>query len=194
MTADPVEVAFLVGKALERAGVDYIVSGGLASSSHGEPRATQDVDVAVHLRVDQLPKLLEELPEGLELDPGSARTAIREHGAFFLLHLPSYIKVDVYVCRQEGFHASAIRRGASAKLSSRPDRSARVASPEDIVVQKLSWYRQGNLASDRQWRDVLGVLKANRGALDSSYMRRWAADQGVSDLLSKALAEAGWPA
>jgi len=194
VTADPVEIAFLVGRAFERAGIDYIVGGGLASSAHGEPRATQDVDVAVLLRAEQLPKLMEELPEGFELDRASAREAIRNHSAFSLLHVPSYIKVDVYVCRDGGFHASAIRRGARTKLSGRADHTARVSSAEDIVIQKLVWYRAGDGASDRQWRDVLGVLKANRGALDVGYMRRWSTDQGVADDLAKALAESGWPA
>jgi len=64
-----------------------------------------------------------------------------------------------------------------------------VASPEDTVLAKLEWFRAGGETSERQWADVVGVLKTLAGRLDEAYLKRWAAALGVEDLLERALAE-----
>ena len=67
--------------------------------------------------------------------------------------------------------------------------SAKFASPEDTILAKLEWYRLGNEVSERQWRDVLGVLKTRAGTLELSYLQKWADELKVSDLLERALKE-----
>ena len=64
-------------------------------------------------------------------------------------------------------------------------------SAEDTVLRKLQWYRTGGEVSDRQWRDVLGVMVANRGGLDQRYLDTWAKRLQVEDLLRRAEREAG---
>jgi len=71
-------------------------------------------------------------------------------------------------------------------------RGARVMSAEDVLLAKLRWYRMGAEVSDRQWRDVLGLVAMQRSTLDGSYLNRWAVDLGVADLLHRAfLADTG---
>jgi hypothetical protein len=71
------------------------------------------------------------------------------------------------------------------------ERPVRVASPEDTVLRKLRWYRDGGEVSERQWLDIQGVLKVQAGTLDRGYLRQWAAPLGVADLLVEALRQAG---
>jgi hypothetical protein len=77
------------------------------------------------------------------------------------------------------------------RLTGEPGSEVNVASPEDTVLQKLLGYRKGGETSDRQWRDVQGVLKARGKSLDRDYLERWAPTLGVMDLLERAVTEAG---
>ena len=60
-----------------------------------------------------------------------------------------------------------------------------------MMHQDLTAYRQGGGVSDRQWIDVLGVLKVQGEVFDRAYAVGRAHDLGLSDLLAKALDEAG---
>jgi hypothetical protein len=96
--------------------------------------------------------------------------------------------------RSDGLSASALSRAVAAPLGPRPDEVVRVASAEDVVLEKLRWYRLGGGTSERQWLDVLGVLKVQRPSFDRAYAGRWADEIGVGDLLSRAYEDAGFPA
>lgn len=171
---DPFEITHQVVAALERQGIEYFLGGSLASSLHGEPRFTQDADLVVNLTQNCIPDLVAEL---------SADFYLSEQN---LVHFTSGFKVDLMVSRQRPFDRARFQR---SQLMSAGGYEFRVATPEDMVVVKLEWFRLGGEVSDRQWRDVLSLLLLS--ASDVSYMRTWSAELGVADLLERALQEAG---
>jgi len=96
-------------------------------------------------------------------------------------------KVDVFIPRPRPFQQSQLARAQRQNFALETEMSANFASPEDTILSKLEWYRMGGEVSDRQWRDVLGVLKTRVGELDLKYLRKWAKELQISDLLERAL-------
>ena len=121
-------------------------------------------------------------------DPQWIAGAIRRHGSFNALHVDTGFKIDVFVPTMKGFAASAMARRVELPVPGL-GRSVFVASGEDVVVQKLHWFREGGESSERQWLDVLGVLKLQGDLLDRGYMLDWAEKLGVGDLLNRAVSE-----
>lgn len=180
-------VAILAARAMENAGAPYALVGSLASTLHGEPRGTLDVDFATLMCPGHVERFLLEVSGAFATDAEWVREAVRERSLFQLVHLGSFIKVDVYVRDGDGPDAAQVLRAQRLVLGDDPADELSVASAEDTVLQKLSWFQQGGGVSDRQWRDVVGVIKARQAALDLDYMSRWAAGRGVGDLLQRAL-------
>lgn len=189
MSADHVEVALRVAAALDAAGVEYLVGGSMASSMAGEPRTTLDIDLVVRMKEAHVARLVQELGEEFHADPKSLQRAAREGTSANLLHLSSAVKVDLFVLGPSLFEQGQMRRRRQVKVASNPDRFLFAYTPEDIVLQKLRWYRMGNEVSDRQWRDVLSVLWNRALTIDHEYLRQGAVALGVEDLLSRASSE-----
>jgi len=176
----------------DRLGVPYYVGGSVASSAHGFMRATVDADVVADLEPRHVAGLVESLEADYYIDAAMIRGAIANHSCFNVIHLATSFKVDVFVPKNRGFDRAALARKEKRSLD--PDSPAIqvfLASPEDTVLSKLEWYRLGDEASDRQWRDVLGVLKTQQSRLDRPYLEKWATELGVADLLHRAWEEAG---
>ena len=185
------EVTLTVAGALEKLGVAYLLGGSLASSLHGIPRATQDADLVADLRVEHIAPLIAELGSAFYADDQAMRKAVRQARSFNLIHLGSMFKVDVFVAGDDPLVREELARAGRLPLPNLPGRSIMVASPEDVVIQKLVWYRKGGEISERQWRDVLGVLRIQAGTLDAGYLASSAGRAGVADLLERARQEAG---
>ena len=191
VAADPIEIALRVAHVLEEHDIRYVVGGSLASSISGEPRSTLDVDLVVALREEQVAAVVAALGEEFYSDSDSIRRAIRKRSSANLIHLPSSIKVDLFVMGGSPVDEEQMARRQRLQVASDPDRYLYVYTPEDILLQKLRWYRMGNEASDRQWRDVLGIVVVQGDRLDRAYLRRTARVLKVSDLLERALEQAG---
>lgn len=190
MPGETARIILLVTQTLERLGIPYAVGGSLASSIHGVMRSTLDVDIVADVRSEHIPALVAALARDFYADANLMQTAIDHHSSFNLIHFETAFKVDIFVCKPRPFDQMQIARRRPAVIAVDPDQSVYLATPEDTILAKLEWYRLGGEVSDRQWRDVLGVLKTRAGELDRDYLRHWAAELRVSDLLEKAFREA----
>jgi hypothetical protein len=191
MAPDPVELALILARVLERLGIRYCVGGSVASSVYGEVRTTLDVDLVAELRQQHVDDLLAATQPDFHIVDASVRRAVRDKSSFNLIHEDMLVKADVYVSPDDALHREQFARSRAVALRVEPGSDVQLASPEDVVIHKLRWYRMGGGVSDRQWRDVLGVLKVGAGALDRGYLNRVAGDLGLADLLARALSEAG---
>lgn len=181
-----------VAAALEGLNVDYYLAGSVISSLFGVARATADVDIVAALRREHARPLVQALGDLYYADEDMALDAISRRSMFNVIHLATMLKVDVYIAGS-AFDRSAIsRRQRDTIVADEPAREFSIASAEDVVLHKLRWFRDGGEVSDRQWGDILGVMRVQR-ALDVEFMRLWAADLGVADLLERAMAEASQP-
>ena len=171
--------------------VDYLVGGSVASSVFGEPRQTVDADLVACLLGRHGEPLVKQLAGEFYADLPGILTAIQNQSSFNLIQLKTMTKVDVFVSWRSPFGQSQFSRRQKKSVGQSPPLDLYFASAEDTVLAKLDWYRKGGEISDRQWRDLLGVLKVQVGKLDMDYLKRWADELGVADLLQWALDQAG---
>lgn len=172
--------------------IPYRIGGSLASSAHGLPRSSQDVDVIALVRPEHVAPLAARLQADYYLELDAVREAVEGRSAFNLIHLETMLKVDIFVRAGSPYEDEELRRRRRESLpGGAQGNEVWLASPEDTVLAKLGWYRLGGEISDQQWRDVLGVITIQAGALDIPFLRRWAAEFGTTDLLERALQEAG---
>ncbi len=171
-----------LGEALESLGVAWAVGGSLASATYGEPRATNDVDIVALLDEASARELGRLLGDDFYCSAEAATEAVRERSSFNVIDRRSFIKIDVFVPP-----AGPLGRGQLARrrvIELLPGVSVPVLGPEDVVLQKLRWFRIGGGVSDRQWRDVVSVIGA--GGLDDTFLDSVAASEGLSELLLRA--------
>jgi hypothetical protein len=172
-------------------GVPYQIGGSLASSAWGLPRSTQDADLIADLQPGHVASFVAQLQDQYYIDDLMIHNAIRRHSSFNLLHLDTMLKVDVFIHKPSAFEEAAFWRARPEWLDDPPTEQVLFTSPEDIILHKLVWYKMGGKVSERQWLDVLGVLKVQGTSLDTEYMREWARHLDVDDLLIQAHNEAG---
>ncbi len=190
MTAPDIVAAMTpITEAFARLGIPYSVVGSVASSAHGVARATLDVDLVADLRAEHVEPLVASLSSEYYVDRDAALEAVARRGLFNVVHLRTMLKVDIYALSARSFDRESFRRRGQVRLEDRPDaRLYSLDTPEDTILHKLEWFRAGGEVSERQWGDVIGVLAVQVGALDLEYLRHWALELGVADLLDRALA------
>jgi hypothetical protein len=187
MLSEPITVVVRLARAFDSLSVQYIVGGSLASSIYGVPRATQDVDLVADVKTSDVAALVRELTSEFYVDADMIREAIAKRASFNLIHLATMYKADIFIMKRDAWSREEMMRARREELDGPEGRvTVQFASPEDTLLHKLVWYRLGNEISDRQWGDILGVLKIQGELIDGAYLDRWAAQLDVADLLARA--------
>ncbi|MBA3946958.1 MAG: hypothetical protein H0X37_20650 [Herpetosiphonaceae bacterium] len=203
MLNEPVEITLLVTPQLEALNILYVIGGSVASIIWGEYRSTNDADVLAAIQMQHVEPLVQALGNEFFLQaedmreairfaahhPGEARTRPR----FAVLHVPTAFKIDMFVSTDRPFEQAELARRIHEVVVSEPEGRAYIATAEDMVLAKLEWYQLGNEVSDKQWRDILAIIKLQGPMLDRVYMSDWATRLGIESLLSRAFAGAGNP-
>lgn len=170
---------------LDRLGVRACVGGSIASSVHGAARGTMDVDLAAELTVETALELANTLRAEYYVSRDAALEAVRRKSCFNLIHLATSFKIDIFVSKRRGFDLSVFDRARVDSLGTANPLPARIVSAEDIILIKFEGYRLGNETSERHWSDVTRVAKLHELRLDRSYLRHWASELSVADLLDR---------
>ena len=190
MTAlvDPIAVAVRVGGVFDALGVRHTIGGSIAASFAGEPRSTIDIDFVVALNRAQVAPLVVALPDFYVAEEALYR-AVESRGTANLIHQDSQLKVDLFVAGGTRLDDQQLAR--RQRLEIRPGQVIYIHPPEDVLLQKLRWYRMGGEVSDRQWRDIMGIIRTQGDRLDRGYLTANAPILGVDLELERALREAG---
>ena len=175
-------VADVVGK-LEAASIDYMIGGSVASSIYGEPRTTRDIDIVVELTSASLTTLLGALDRSrIYVDEPAAGQSVAAGQMYNLLDTQGGWKADLVVRKERDFSVVEFARRSRCDVLGTP---AMVASAEDVLLTKLEWSLASG--SSRQVDDARGIVAVQGDRLDGEYLRRWATELGVVELLDAVL-------
>ena len=167
-------------------GVRYYITGGVAAIAYGEPRTTRDLDIVMDIAptdVDRLVAALE--PAGFYV-PGVEDVRSGRMITLGITHIASISRADLVLAQSTDFDLSKFQRIRPIDVPGVG--MLNFASPEDVILAKLLWGKQSQ--SEKQWRDVLGILKVQGDALDFAYLTQWAARLDLTELVQQAIAAA----
>jgi hypothetical protein len=184
---EPGELLAHLIESLEGLGLPYLVTGSTASAAYGDPRWTNDIDIVVDLPAAQIAAFCAAFPEDrFYLSKEAVADAVRQRHQFNILHPQSGLKVDVIVASDSEFDHSRLRRGLRLKVL--PDREVTFAAPEDVILMKMVYYREGG--SEKHLRDIAGVLRVRGEQLDRDYLSTWATRLDVAEIWQTVLTKA----
>jgi hypothetical protein len=150
--------------------IDYMITGSLASSIQGEPRATHDVDILVNITQAAIPALIKAfMPPDYYLSQSAVEEAIQHRSMFNLLDTTEGDKADFWILTDEPFDQSRFTRKYEEKILGV---SMKISTPEDTILMKLRWAKLSG-GSEKQFTDALRVYEVQYEKLDLNYMETW---------------------
>jgi hypothetical protein len=192
---DPLALALHVGALLDAAAIQYLVVGSVAAVVHGEYRMTRDIDVVLNLAPGDVRVLIAGLEADFTFLASDISDALRripvarddaaQRASFCAYDKTTGFQIDVYLSSGRPFEVAQFQRAQVIDIPGEPGGTLRVSSAEDTVLAKLEWYKLA--PSDRQWRDVQAILHVQADTLDMAYLKQWAAQLELADLLEWAL-------
>jgi hypothetical protein len=172
----PSDFLLMVVDRLDALGIRYFVTGSMASAFYAEPRLTNDVDIVIEFEAGGVAAFVAEFPDSdYYLSEDAIRSALRSHGQFNVIHPASALKVDFMVVADTPFNRSRFSRVREFELPG--GRRVRVAAPEDVILKKLEYYREGG--SEKHLRDIASMLKVESTPIEMKYIERWVTELAV---------------
>ncbi|MBO1225633.1 MAG: hypothetical protein JYX80_14520 [Candidatus Scalindua sediminis] len=173
------ELMGLIIKVFESLKIPYMITGSQASAYYGEPRFTRDIDVVTELKEEQVDDFSRFFP-GNEFycDKEMIKAEIKRRGQFNIIHSTSGLKIDIILTKATPFSKTEFSRRKPGSVS--PEQEAYFASPEDVIIKKMDFYREGG--SEKHLRDITGILKISSDIIDIDYITKWADSLSLRDI------------
>ncbi len=176
-----------ITEALDRAGIDYMLSGSFASAYYGSSRSTQDIDLVIEATPAKLSKFIETLPrDEYYVESDAALQAYQRRSMFNVIDLATGWKIDLIIRKSRAFSEEEFLRRQRASMDGI---ALFVASVEDAILSKLEWAKLSD--SRRQIDDVAGILRLRWDALNHSYLQKWILELGLTEEWSEAKSASG---
>ncbi|VAW35922.1 hypothetical protein MNBD_CHLOROFLEXI01-1475 [hydrothermal vent metagenome] len=187
INSEILQVTLFVTDTLDQLQVPYVIGGSIASIFHGIVRTTMDADIVANLEAKHVKLFVAAVQEQFYIDEQALIQAIQRRSSVNLIHLETMFKIDIFIPKERPFDQQQLARRIPERIQAKTDKIIWILSAEDVVLAKLDWFRLGGEVSERQWRDILGVLKLQHATLDIAYLQQWAQALQVTDLLEHAL-------
>lgn len=182
---EPIVVTLIVIDVLDQLNIPYVIGGSLASTQYGTARSTFDSDLVVMMDESHVLPFVSKLQSAFYADELMAIDAIRHKSSFNIIHLETMFKVDLFVAKEDIFDRAQFERRVPHPIAEESQRTIFILSAEDTILAKLKWYQMGGEQSERQWLDVLGVVKVQGDRLDFDYLNKMAVELEVEELLAR---------
>ena len=184
---EPLQITKQIADVFQDLKIHYMIGGSLASSLHGIPRSTQDIDIVADIKPNKVKELINILKKDFYIDENMIKEALLRFTSFNIIHLETMFKVDIFILKQDQASKEEMSRRKSYRISEK--QNLYLTSAEDIIIHKLHWYELGDRVSERQWKDVIGVLQVQGKRLNYDYLKKTANRRNVSELLTQAIEE-----
>jgi hypothetical protein len=176
---DQIDLLRYLLRALDQLDLRYMLVGSIASAAYGEPRMTQDIDLVVDLREDDVDALCHQFdPEHFYISRDAALQAVRRQHQFNIIHPESGGKIDILTVPRNAWGKTEFLRRQEVQVL--PDLLGYCARPEDVILGKMQYYREGG--SDKHLRDIAGILTVRGNLLDRQYIRDWSQRLGLLEI------------
>jgi hypothetical protein len=188
---DPSEIARLLHPIFEQLHIPYYITGGVAASTYGDPRTTRDMDMVLELRREDIAQLVTVLEQaGFYCLSGAVEDIQYGIGRVLsVTHIEKILNADLVLNADTAFDCSQMARSRLEAIDEAGELQVWMCSPEDLLLAKLLWGQRSQ--SEKQWRDVLGILKVQLETLDYRYLAEWGDRLEILDQFHQALTEAG---